>query len=213
MKANTKEIVAKNLLKIKAVFLSPTKPFRWSSGIISPIYCDNRLIISYPKTREIIEDAMVETIKKYYKGVEAIVGTSTAGVPHAAIIATKMNLPMAYVRSKPKDHGTIKCIEGFLKPNQKVVVIEDLLSTANSAIQVVKILRESKIKVMGICSIFNYNMTSCKQNLAKAKIINHSLSDLDTLIKCAVKEKYINQKDVTKILKFRDNPIDSNWMK
>ena len=205
--------IAKELLKIRAVFLSPNKPFTWASGIKSPIYCDNRMIISYPKIRELVENAMVENIKTHYKNVDAIVGTATAGIPHAAIIATKMNLPMAYVRAKAKDHGRNKNIEGELKKNSKVVVIEDLMSTARSSLEVVNILRQNKIKVQAIFSIFTYNMKLCNDNLKKAKVKNFSLVDLDTLLDVAVEEKYITKKQKDLILKFRKDPSDESWFK
>ena len=206
-----KKKIAKELLKIKAVFLSPDKPFTWASGIKSPIYCDNRLIISYPKVRELVENAMVENIKANFKNINAIVGTATAGIAHAAIIAHKMKLPAAYVRSKVKDHGRAKNIEGEIRKNANVVVIEDLMSTGRSSLEVVKILRDNKINVKGIFSIFTYGMKQCNDNLKQNKVKNFSLVDIDTLLDVAVKEKYINVKQKDLILKFRKDPL--NWIK
>ncbi len=209
---NREEIVANELLKIKAVFLSPSNPFTWASGIKSPIYCDNRLVISYPESREIIENEMVNMINEYYLEAEYIVGTSTAGIPHAAIVATKMNKPTAYVRSKVKDHGRAKHIEGFIPENAKVVVIEDLMSTGGSSIEVVNILRNNKINVLGIASIFTYNLQKCEDNLKNANVINHSLSNFNTLIKFALNQNYINEIEHRKLLAFQKDPNNVEWM-
>lgn len=209
---NREELIANELLKIKAVFLSPSKPFTWASGIKSPIYCDNRLVISYPEVREIVESEFVNLIKEKFPTCDFIVGTSTAGIPHAAIVATKMNLPMAYVRSKAKDHGRAKNIEGNIEPNKNVVVIEDLMSTGKSSIEVVNILRQNSINVLGICSIFTYGLEICKQNLANANVINYSLSNFNVLTKFALEQKYINQDEYKKLLLFQNNPNDSSWM-
>mgnify|MGYP002473756580 CR=1 FL=1 len=205
------EKVANELLKIKAVFLSPSDPFTWASGIKSPIYCDNRLIISYPESRELVETEMVNMIKEYYPSAEYIVGTSTAGIPHAAIVATKMNKPMAYVRSKVKDHGRAKHIEGFVPENAKVVVIEDLMSTGGSSIEVVNILRNNKINVLGIASIFTYNLETCKNNLEKANVINHSLSNFNILVKFAHEQKYVSEIEYRKLLAFQKDPNNVDW--
>ncbi len=205
------EKVANELLKIKAVFLSPSDPFTWASGIKSPIYCDNRLVISYPESRELVETEMVNMIQEYYPSAEYIVGTSTAGIPHAAIVATKMNKPMAYVRSKVKDHGRAKHIEGFIPENAKVVVIEDLMSTGGSSIEVVNILRNNKINVLGIASIFTYNLEACKNNLEKANVINHSLSNFNTLVKFAHEQKYVSEVEYKKLLAFQKDPNNVEW--
>lgn len=205
------EIVASELLKIKAVFLNTKELFTWASGIKSPIYCDNRLVISYPTTRTIIENAFVDLIKEVYPDVECIVGTSTAGIPHAAIIADKMNLPMAYVRSKVKDHGRAKNIEGFIAAGQKVVVIEDLLSTGKSSIEVVNILRDNNINVLGIAAIFTYNLQSCKNNLNNAKCEFATLSNFNELIQIAYKTNYITKDDLNTLLEFQkqlDNKVN-----
>lgn len=206
------ELIAKELLKIKAVFLNPSHPFTWASGIKSPIYCDNRLILSYPSSRELVENELLKMIQQYYPDAEYIVGTSTAGIPHAAIIATKMNKPMAYVRSKAKDHGRNKNIEGSIPPNAKAVVIEDLMSTGGSSIEVVNILRENNINVLGIASIFTYGMDLCINNLTKAKVTNHSLSNFNTLVKFALDQHYINEVEYKKLLAFQKDPNNSDWM-
>lgn len=208
---NREELIAKELLKIKAVFLNPSNPFTWASGIKSPIYCDNRLVISYPDSRELVESQMVEMIQEYYPEAEYIVGTSTAGIPHAAIIATKMNKPMAYVRSKVKDHGRAKNIEGYIPENAKVVVIEDLMSTGKSSIEVVEILRNNNINVLGIASIFTYNMNICEQNLKNANVINHSLSNFNTLTKFALEQNYITKQEYRKLLAFQKDPNNVEW--
>lgn len=208
---NRSELIANELLKIKAVFLNPSHPFTWASGIKSPIYCDNRLIISYPKTRDIVEEELAKTIQEYYPEVEYITGTLTAGVPHAAIVASKLNKPMIYVRTKLKDHGRIKNIEGYIPPRAKTVVIEDLMSTGGSTIEVVKILREQNIDVLGIASIFTYDMDICKKNLKDANVINHSLTDFPTLVKFAYDQKYINEVEYKKLLAFQKNPNSDSW--
>lgn len=207
-----KEEVARGLLSIKAVFLRPDEPFTWASGIKSPIYCDNRLVLSAPEVREIVESGIAETVKKYYPEAKSLMGTSTAGIAHAAIAAYKLGMPMGYVRSKAKDHGRNNQIEGRLEPGDKVVVIEDLISTAGSAIECVEALREAGAEVLGIVSIFTYGMKKGLDRMAEAGIENHSLSDLDTLVKVAVEEGYIKEEDEMKLLKFRDNPSDESWM-
>ena len=207
-----KEEVARGLLSIKAVFLRPDEPFTWASGIKSPIYCDNRLVLSAPEVREIVESGIAETVKKYYPEAKSLMGTSTAGIAHAAIAAYKLGMPMGYVRGKAKDHGRNNQIEGRLEPGDKVVVIEDLISTAVSAIECVEALREAGAEVLGIVSIFTYGMKKGLDRMAEAGIENHSLSDLDTLVKVAVEEGYIKEEDEMKLLKFRDNPSDESWM-
>ena len=207
-----KEEVARGLLSIKAVFLRPEEPFTWASGIKSPIYCDNRLVLSAPEVREIVESGIAETVKKYYPEAKSLMGTSTAGIAHAAIAAYKLGMPMGYVRGKAKDHGRNNQIEGRLEPGDKVVVIEDLISTAGSAIECVEALREAGAEVLGIVSIFTYGMKKGLDRMAEAGIENHSLSDLDTLVKVAVEEGYIKEEDEMKLLKFRDNPSDESWM-
>jgi orotate phosphoribosyltransferase len=204
--------VASNLLKIKAVFLKPSDPFTWASGIKSPIYCDNRLTLSYPEVREVVEEGLVETIKKYYPEVEVIEGTSTAGIAHAAIVAEKMKLPMGYVRANAKDHGRGVQIEGIVPAGKKVVVVEDLISTAGSSLEVVDILRDAGAEVMGIVSIFTYNLQKGLDKLAAGKCENHSLSNFETLVSVAAKENYISEAEIKKLLAFQKNPSDPSWM-
>ena len=207
----SKTEIAKVLLRIKAVFLNPDNPFTWASGIKSPIYCDNRLILSYPEERNIVENATADKIKSLYPDAQALFGTSTAGIPHAALVSERLNLPMGYVRNSAKTHGRNNQIEGKLIPNQKVIVIEDLISTAESAIECVRALREAEAEVLGIISIFTYGMKRGLDNLAKENITNNSLCDLDTLAKTAVQENYIKPEDEKKLLLFRDNPSDESW--
>ena len=203
--------IAKALLRIKAVFLRPEEPFTWASGIKSPIYCDNRLILSYPEERNIVENSMAEYVKKFYPETEALMGTSTAGISHAALIAERLNLPMGYVRGSAKDHGRKNQIEGRISHGQKTVVVEDLISTASSVLECVKTLREAGADVLGIVSIFTYSMKKGLDNLAEAGMTNHSLCDLDTLLKVASDEGYITVDDEKRILRFRDNPSDESW--
>ena len=207
-----KELIAKHLLSIGAVFLRPDEPFIWASGIKSPIYCDNRLILSAPATRTVVEQAIADTVKKYYPQAEALMGTSTAGIAHAAIAATILGLPMGYVRGEAKSHGRNNRIEGRLEKGAKVVVIEDLISTGGSAIEVVEALREAGAEVLGIVSIFTYGMKKGLERLAAAKVENHSLSDLDALVEVAVSENYIAPQWKERILRFRDNPSDESWI-
>ncbi len=209
---NIKVTVAKNLLKIKAVFLKPNDPFTWASGIKSPIYCDNRLTLSYPDVRDVVEDGLAEIIKTYYPDVEVIMGTSTAGIAHAAYVSKILNLPMGYVRGGAKDHGRGNQIEGVVPEGKKVVVIEDLISTAGSSIEVVNVLREANAIVLGIASIFTYGLQKGIDRLKDANVINHSLSDFETLVEVAAKENYISKDDINKILKFQKNPNDPSWM-
>lgn len=204
-------LIAKDLLKIKAVFLSPKKPFTWASGIISPIYCDNRLTLSFPGIRNNIEEGIKKTIEENFPECEILMGTSTAGIAHAAIAAHLLNKPMGYVRGSKKTHGRENQIEGRLLPNQKVVVVEDLISTGGSVIEVVDTLRENNADVIGIVSIFTYGMKKAEENLKKAKVKNISLSNLDVLLSVAVEENYIEKDEKDKILKFRDNPKDESW--
>ncbi len=204
--------VASNLLKIKAVFLKPTDPFTWASGIKSPIYCDNRLTLSYPEVREVVEEGLKATIEKYYPDVEVLEGTSTAGIAHAAIVAEKMNLPMGYVRSGHKDHGRGNQIEGVSPKGKKVVVVEDLISTGGSSLEVVDILREEGANVLGIVSIFTYGLKKGIERLEADHCENHSLSNFETLVSIAHKENYIAEEDINKLLKFQKNPSDPSWM-
>ena len=199
------EQIAKDLLRIKAVFLRPQEPFTWASGIKSPIYCDNRLTLSDVAVREDVENGLAELIRTYYPEAEVLMGTSTAGIAHAAITATKMNLPMGYVRSGAKDHGRQNQIEGRLLPGQKVVVVEDLISTAGSCLEVVEVLREAGAEVLGIVSIFTYGMKKGLDRIAAANTQNHSLTGLDVLAEVAVKEGYISPAEKTELIQFRDN--------
>ena len=199
------EQIAKDLLRIKAVFLRPQEPFTWASGIKSPIYCDNRLTLSDVAVREDVENGLTELIRTYYPEAEVLMGTSTAGIAHAAITATKMNLPMGYVRSGAKDHGRQNQIEGRLLPGQKVVVVEDLISTAGSCLEVVEVLREAGADVLGIVSIFTYGMKKGLDRIAAANTQNHSLTGLDVLAEVAVKEGYISPAEKTELIQFRDN--------
>ena len=199
--------IANALLSIGAVFFRPNEPFTWASGIKSPVYCDNRLILTAPDVRTLVENAIAKTIKEHFNNCEVIMGTSTAGIPHAAIAAYILDLPMGYVRGQVKDHGRQKQIEGKLLPGQKVVVIEDLISTAGSVIEVVEILKEAKADVLGIISIFTYNMQK-----GRLKDIKHiSLTDFETMAKAAADSGYIKKEDIKALIKFRDNPSDESW--
>lgn len=209
----TAEKVAAALLKIKAVFLRPEEPFTWASGIKSPIYCDNRLILSSPEARDIVERAIAETVKNDYPEAEALMGTSTAGIAHAAIAAWILDKPMGYVRGSAKDHGRNNRIEGRLEPGTKVVVIEDLISTAGSCIEVVEALREADAEVLGVVSIFTYGMKKGLDRLEAAGVRNVSLSNLDVLLDVAVEQGYIKAADKEAVRKFRDNPSDESWFK
>ncbi|MCR4898501.1 MAG: orotate phosphoribosyltransferase [Acholeplasmatales bacterium] len=204
--------VAKELLSIKAVFLRPNDPFTWASGIKSPIYCDNRLTLSYPEVRKVIENGLAETVKKYYPDVEILEGTSTAGIAHAAITAEILGLPMGYVRSSNKTHGRENKIEGVSPKGKKVVVIEDLISTGGSSLEVVEALREEGANVLGIVSIFTYGLEKGLKKLADANCENHSLSNFETLVEVAAKENYIKEEDKKKVLAFQKNPDDASWM-
>lgn len=204
--------VAKNLLKIKAVFLKPNDPFTWASGIKSPIYCDNRLTLSYVDVRKVVEEGLAEIIRTYYPTCEVIMGTSTAGIAHAAYVSDILGLPMGYVRGGAKDHGRGNQIEGVVPVGKDVVVIEDLISTAGSSIEVVNILRESGANVLGIASIFTYGLKKGLERLEAANVINHSLSNFEVLTKVAAEENYISEADIAKVLKFQANPSDPSWM-
>lgn len=203
--------VAKELLRIKAVFLRPNEPFTWASGIKSPIYCDNRLILTDPSARKIVEEAIAATVKEKFPEAEVLMGTSTAGIAHAAIAAWILNMPMGYVRGGNKDHGRGNRIEGKLEEGQKVVVVEDLISTAGSCIEVVDALREAGADVLGVVSIFTYGMKKGLERLEAAGVVNYSLTNFDTLCEVAVEEKYISESDERKLKKFMANPSDPSW--
>lgn len=208
----TKQRIAENLLKIKAVFLRPNEPFTWASGIKSPIYCDNRLTLSDTQVRDDVENGLANLIREHYPEVEVLMGTSTAGIAHAAITATILNLPMGYVRSGAKDHGRGNQIEGKLEKGQKVVVVEDLISTAGSCIEVVNVLREAGAEVLGVVSIFTYGMQKGLDRLTDAEVKNISLCDLDTLVEVAAEKAYIASTDKERLIRFRNNPSDESWM-
>ena len=205
-------LIAKDLLSIGAVFLRPDEPFIWASGIKSPIYCDNRLTLTAPAVRNDVENGLAEVIRREYPEVQVLMGTSTAGIAHAAIVGHLMNLPMGYVRSGAKDHGRGNRIEGRLEPGQKVVVVEDLISTAGSCIEVVEALREAGAEVLGVASIFTYGMQKGLDRLAAANVKNVSLTNLDAVAKVAAETGYIQPGDVARLLKFRDNPSDESWI-
>lgn len=206
-----KDLIAKDLLKIKAVFLRPDDPFTWASGIKSPIYCDNRLTLTAPEVRLDVENGLAKTIKENYPDCEVLMGTSTAGIAHAAITAHLMGLPMGYVRSGAKDHGRQNQIEGKLEKGQKVVVVEDLISTGGSVLEVVNVLREAGAEVLGIASIFTYGMQKGIDRMKEANVKNISLTDFDTIVKTAVSEGYIKEADEERLIKFRNNPADESW--
>lgn len=204
--------IAKDLLAIQAVFLRPGNPFIWASGIKSPIYCDNRLTLTAPAVRNDVEEALAETIRQNYPDAEVLMGTSTAGIAHAAITAHIMGLPMGYVRSGAKDHGRNNQIEGKLEKGQKVVVVEDLISTGGSVIEVVNVLREAGAEVLGIVSIYTYGMKKGLDRLAEAQVKNISLTNFDTVVQVAAEEGYIKQEDVPRLIQFRNNPSDESWI-
>lgn len=206
------KVIAKELLKIKAVFLRPNEPFTWASGIKSPIYCDNRLTLSYVDTRKKVEEGLAQIIKTHYPTCEVVMGTSTAGIAHAAYVSEILGLPMGYVRGGAKDHGRGNQIEGVVPVGKDVVVIEDLISTAGSSIEVVEVLREAGANVLGIASIFTYNLQKGIDRLAAANVINHSLSNFNVLAEVAAEENYIAASDLAKVLKFQKNPSDASWM-
>lgn len=204
--------IAEALLAIKAVFFRPDDPFTWASGIKSPVYCDNRLILTAPKQRKIVEHAIADTVKKNYPECEVLMGTSTAGIAHAAIAASILDMPMGYVRSGAKDHGRQNQIEGKLEKGQKVVVIEDLISTGGSVIEVVNVLREAGAEVLGIVSIFTYGMQKGLDRLAAANVKNVSLTNFDVIAEVAAQTGYIKPEDVERLIKFRNNPSDESWI-
>jgi orotate phosphoribosyltransferase len=208
-----KREIAKDLLAIRAVFLRPEEPFTWASGIKSPIYCDNRLTLSDPGVRSRIENGLADLVRTHYPDCEVLMGTSTAGIPHAAITAHLLGLPMGYVRSGAKDHGRNNRIEGRLEAGQKAVVVEDLISTAGSAIETVEALREAGAEVLGIVSIFTYGMKKGIERLHAAGVKNVSLTDFDHLVEVAVEEGYIAPDAAPRLIAFRDNPADESWMK
>ncbi len=210
---NIKELIAKDLLSIGAVFLRPEDPFTWASGIKSPVYCDNRLTLSSPKVRDDIENAIADTVKEKYPEADILMGTSTAGIAHAAISAHILGIPMGYVRSGAKDHGRQNQIEGKLEKGQKVVVIEDLISTGGSVIEVVDVLREAGAEVLGIVSIYTYGMAKGIARLNEANVENTSLTDFDTTVEVAAKTGYIKEDDKERLIKFRNNPSDESWIK
>ncbi len=206
------KLIAKDLLKIKAVFFRPDEPFTWASGIKSPVYCDNRLTLTAPEVRNDVENGLAETIKAYYPETEVLMGTSTAGIAHAAITGHLLGLPMGYVRSGAKDHGRQNQIEGKLEAGQKVVVVEDLISTGGSVIEVVNVLREAGAEVLGIVSIFTYGMQKGIDRLAAANVKNVSLTNFDVIAEVAAEEGYIRPEDVQKLIAFRNNPSDESWI-
>jgi orotate phosphoribosyltransferase len=208
----TEKLIAKDLLSIRAVFFRPSEPFTWASGIKSPVYCDNRLTLTAPEVRTDVETALAETIKREYPDAEVLMGTSTAGIAHAAITAHLMGLPMGYVRSGAKDHGRGNQIEGKLLPGQKVVVVEDLISTGGSVIEVVNVLREAGAEVLGIVSIFTYGMKKGIERLAAANVKNVSLTNFDCIAAVAAEENYIEESDIARLIAFRNNPSDESWI-
>ena len=208
-----KRLIAKDLLSIRAVFFRPDEPFIWASGIKSPVYCDNRLTLTSVDVRNDVENGLAKLIKEYYPEAEVLMGTSTAGIAHAAITAHLLGMPMGYVRSGAKDHGRKNQIEGRLEKGQKVVVVEDLVSTAGSAIEGVNILREAGADVLGIVSIFTYDMKKGHERLKEAEISNISLTNFDTIAEVAAEEGYIKEEDISALKAFRDNPSDESWIK
>lgn len=206
------KLIAKDLLKIKAVFFRPEEPFTWASGIKSPVYCDNRLTLTAPEVRTDVEKGLAELIKANYPDAEVLMGTSTAGIAHAAITAHILGMPMGYVRSGKKDHGRQNQIEGRLEKGQKVVVVEDLISTGGSVLEVVDVLREAGAEVLGIVSIFTYGMKKGLERLAAADVKNISLTNFDVIAEVAAEEGYIKTEDIAKLIAFRNNPSDESWI-
>ena len=206
------KLIAKDLLKIKAVFFRPWEPFTWASGIKSPVYCDNRLTLTAPEVRNDVENGLAALIKENYPDAEVLMGTSTAGIAHAAITAHLLDMPMGYVRSGAKDHGRQNQIEGKLEKGQKVVVVEDLISTGGSVIEVVNVLREAGAEVLGIVSIFTYGMQKGLDRLAEANVKNISLTNFDVIAEVAAEEGYIKNEDIAKLISFRNNPSDESWI-
>ena len=209
---NIQTLIARDLLSIQAVFFRPEEPFTWASGIKSPVYCDNRLTLTAPAVRNDVENALAETIRREYPDVEVLMGTSTAGIAHAAIVGHIMGLPMGYVRSGSKDHGRQNQIEGRLEKGQKVVVVEDLISTGGSVIEVVNVLREAGADVLGVVSIFTYGMQKGLDRLAAADVKNVSLTNFDAIAQVAAEEKYIREEDIARLIAFRNNPSDESGM-
>ena len=209
---NIQKLIAKDLLSIGAVFLRPEEPFTWASGIKSPIYCDNRLTLTAPKVRNDVENALAQVVKEYYPECEVLMGTSTAGIAHAAITGHLLDMPMGYVRSGNKDHGRNNRTEGKLEKGQKVVVIEDLISTGGSAIEVVNALREAGAEVLGIASIFTYGMAKGVKRLEEANVKNISLSNFDAIVEVAAEEGYIKKEDIARLIAFRNTPDDESWI-
>lgn len=209
---DTKKLIAKDLLKIGAVFFRPEEPFTWASGIKSPVYCDNRLTLTAPDVRNDVENALAETVKTFYPDAEVLMGTSTAGIAHAAITAHLLGMPMGYVRSGNKDHGRQNRIEGRLEPGQKTVIIEDLISTGGSVIEVAEALREAGAEVLGIASIFTYGMKKGIDRLGEAGLKNVSLTDFDSVAGVAAETGYIKKEDIARLIAFRDNPSDESWI-
>lgn len=210
---DTKTLIAEDLLKIQAVFFRPEEPFTWASGIKSPVYCDNRLTLTTPEVRTHVENALAEVVRENYPDAEVLMGTSTAGIAHAAITAHILGMPMGYVRSGNKDHGRQNRIEGKLLPGQKVVIIEDLISTGGSVIEVADALREAGADVLGIASIFTYGMQKGLDRLKEAGLKNISLTDFDHIAEVAAKNGYIKHEDIERLIKFRNNPSDESWIK
>ena len=207
-----KKLIAKDLLSIKAVFFRPDEPFTWASGIKSPIYCDNRLVLSDVKVRADVENGPAKLISEHFEGVEVLMGTSTAGIAHAALVADILSLPMGYVRGGNKDHGRNNRIEGKLEKGDRVVVVEDLISTGGSVIEVVEALREAGAEVLGVVSIFTYGMQKGLDRLKEANVINYSLTDFDTIAEVAAEEGYILPADIDRLIRFRNNPSDESWI-
>ena len=205
--------IAKDLLKIRAVFFRPDEPFTWASGIKSPVYCDNRLTLTAPEVRLDVEEGLAELVRTHYPEAEVLMGTSTAGIAHAAITAHILNMPMGYVRSGAKDHGRQNQIEGRLEKGQKVVVVEDLISTGGSVIEVVNVLREAGAEVLGVVSIFTYSMKKGLERLAEAQVKNISLTNFDVVAQAAAEEGYIAPEDVERLIAFRNKPSDESWIK
>ena len=208
-----KKQIASGLLSIRAVFFRPEEPFTWASGIKSPVYCDNRLTLTAPAVRNDVENGLATLVKEFYPDVEVLMGTSTAGIAHAAIVGHLLGMPMGYVRSGAKDHGRQNQIEGRLEKGQKVVVVEDLISTAGSVIEVVNVLREAGAEVLGVVSIFTYRMKKGLERLAEAKVKNVSLTNFDVIAKVAAEEGYINPEDVQRLIAFRNDPSDESWIR
>ena len=208
----TEQRIARDLLSIRAVFFRPEEPFTWASGIHSPVYCDNRLILTAPQVRDRVEQAIADTVRREYPNCQVLMGTSTAGIAHAAIAGHILGLPMGYVRSGAKDHGRHNQIEGRLEPGQKVVVVEDLISTAGSVLEVVDVLREAGAQVLGVVSIFTYGKKKGLDRLSAAGVKNVSLTNFDAVAQAAAEENYIKPEDISRLIAFRNDPSDERWM-